>query len=84
MLLLIDNLQLFNPAVTLGMALVGAIGWLRAGLLFVAQMLGSMSAAAVVSALYPGPLDVATRLGAKTSVARGLCEYCSAASTSLG
>lgn len=67
-------MQLFNPAVTLGMALVGAIGWLRAGLLFVAQMLGAMSAAAVVSALYPGPLDVATRLGKETSVVRGLCE----------
>lgn len=40
-----DNLLLlglFNPAVTLGMALIGAVTWTRAGLIFIAQILGSM------------------------------------------
>ena len=69
---------LFNPAVTLGMALIGAVTWTRAGLVFLAQMLGSMSSAAVVSALFPGPLNVSTTLGGGTSVAQGLCEWSSA------
>ncbi|KAI4156625.1 MAG: hypothetical protein LQ340_000128 [Diploschistes diacapsis] len=63
---------LFNPAVTLGMCLIGALTWLRGGLLFVTQMLGAMCAAAVVSALLPGPLTVQTTLGGNTSLAQGL------------
>ncbi|KAI9655713.1 MAG: hypothetical protein M1821_005148 [Bathelium mastoideum] len=63
---------LFNPAVTLGMALIGAVGWLRGGLVFLAQLLGALCAAAVVSALFPGPLNVKTTLGGGTSIARGL------------
>ena len=56
------------------MGLIGAVGWTRAGIIFTAQILGSMSSAAVVSALFPGALDVATTLGGGTSIARGLCE----------
>ncbi|KAI9708761.1 MAG: hypothetical protein M1820_003716 [Bogoriella megaspora] len=63
---------LFNPAVTFGMALIGAVTWLRAGLVFISQMLGAMSAAGVVSAIFPGPLNVKTTLGGGTSIARGL------------
>ncbi|KAF2724672.1 aquaporin-like protein [Polychaeton citri CBS 116435] len=63
---------LFNPAVTLGMALIGAVGWVRAGLVFIAQILGSMCSAAVVDALFPGPLNVSTTLGGGTSIVRGL------------
>lgn len=68
---------LFNPAVTLGMALIGAVGWTRAALVFVAQILGSMAASGVVYATFPGPMNVATTLGGGTSVAQGLCKYMS-------
>ncbi|KAF2773978.1 aquaporin-like protein [Teratosphaeria nubilosa] len=63
---------LFNPAVTLGMALIGAVPWVRAGLVFIAQILGAMASAAVVSALFPSALNVSTTLGGDTSIARGL------------
>ena len=63
---------LFNPAVTLGMCLIGALTWLRGGLLFVTQMIGAMCSAAVVSALFPGDLAVQTDLSAGTNTAQGL------------
>ncbi|CAK3780552.1 related to aquaporin [Lecanosticta acicola] len=63
---------LFNPAVTLGMALIGAVTWTRALLVFIAQLLGSMAASGVVQALFPGPMAVSTSLSAGTSVVRGL------------
>lgn len=63
---------LFNPAVTLGLVLIGGLGPMRAVLIFCAQMLGSMASAGVVSALFPGELQVATALGGGTSVAQGL------------
>ena len=63
---------LFNPAVTLGMCLVGALPYIRGVLLTVSQILGAISAAAVVSVLFPGPLDVRTALRIGTSVTRGL------------
>ena len=66
---------LFNPAVTLGMALIGAVTWPRAGLVFISQVLGSMAASGVVSALFPGPMAVSTTLSSGTSVARGLCTF---------
>ena len=65
-------MKLFNPAVTLGMALIGAVTWIRAGLVFIAQILGSMAASGVVSALFPGPLNVSTTLGGGSSIAQGL------------
>ena len=65
---------LFNPAVTLGMALIGAIGWIRAILVFISQILGSMAAAGVVLATFPGPMNVSTTLGGGTSVVQGLCK----------
>jgi aquaporin related protein len=54
------------------MALVRAITWLKAALLIVAQLLAAIAAAAVVLALFPGPLTVRTSLGRGTSVVRGL------------
>lgn len=63
---------LFNPAVTLGMCLVGALPYSRGALLLVAQILGGITGAAICSAILPGPLSVGTTLGGGTSVARGL------------
>lgn len=55
--------------------MIGAITWVRAALVFISQMLAAMSAAAVVSALFPGQLNVAVTLGGNTSTAQGLCEW---------
>jgi aquaporin related protein len=63
---------LFNPAVTLGMALIGAVGWTRAGLVFISQIIGSIAAAGVVQATFPGPMNVSTTLGGGTSIVQGL------------
>lgn len=54
------------------MCLVGALTWLRGGLLFIAQMLGALCAAGVVSALFPSDLAVSTQLGGGTNIAQGL------------
>ncbi|GME28761.1 Major intrinsic protein [Neofusicoccum parvum] len=62
---------LFNPAVTLGMCLIGAVGWIRGGLIFLSQIIGAIAAAGIVSALFPGNLNVRTTL-TNTSIARGL------------
>ena len=63
---------LFNPAVTFGMCLVGALPWIRGGLIFISQIIGGIAAAGIVSVLYPGPLNVRTSLGAGTSKAQGV------------
>ena len=63
---------LFNPAVTLGMCLVGAVPWFRGLLLFVVQILGGVTAAALVACMFPGPLNVQTSLGGGTTVVQGL------------
>lgn len=63
---------LFNPAVTFGMCLVGALPYSRGGLIFISQIVGAIAASGIVSALFPGPLNVQTALGAGTSIAQGL------------
>ena len=63
---------LFNPAVTLGLCCVGALPFVRGILLVVSQVIGGIAAAGVVSALFPGPLNVQTTLGGGASIARGL------------
>ncbi|GAA5868097.1 hypothetical protein JCM8547_003342 [Rhodosporidiobolus lusitaniae] len=63
---------LFNPAVSLGMWLVGALTWTRAALLTISQLLGGIVGAAIIQALLPGTLNVRTSLSAGTSVVRGL------------
>ncbi|QDS73599.1 hypothetical protein FKW77_001611 [Venturia effusa] len=63
---------LFNPAVTIGMCLIGALPWVRGVLLFIVQLLGGIAASALVSCMFPGPLNVQTSLGGNTSVVQGL------------
>lgn len=57
---------------TLGLCLIGAVPFARGGFVFVAQMLGAMASAGVVSVLFPGPLAVTTSLNGGTSLAQGL------------
>jgi aquaporin related protein len=52
--------------------LVGALPLLRSCLLIFSQILGGIAAAAVVSVLFPGALNVQTSLGGGTSVVQGL------------
>jgi aquaporin related protein len=47
---------LFNPAVSLGMALVGALSPTRAVLLSFVQILGGITGAAIIDAITPGTL----------------------------
>ncbi|RMZ69380.1 aquaporin [Pyrenophora seminiperda CCB06] len=61
----------FNPAVTFAMGIIGAIGWVKALLFISAQILGAITAAALVSGLFPGPLSVNTTLSKDTSIVRG-------------
>ncbi|KAK5127316.1 hypothetical protein LTR08_004355 [Meristemomyces frigidus] len=63
---------LFNPAVTLGMCIIGALPWFRGVLLVVVQILGGITAAALVACMCPGPLNVQTTLGGGTSIVQGL------------
>lgn len=63
---------LFNPAVTLGMVLIGNITIIRGILLFIAQMLGAIVSAYVVQALFTGKLNVSTTLSTTTSDAQGV------------
>ncbi|EFR01215.1 aquaporin-1 [Nannizzia gypsea CBS 118893] len=63
---------MFNPAVSLALALVGAISPIRAVMVSVAQVVAGIAAAGVVSALFPGPLVVQTKLSGGTTVAQGL------------
>ena len=57
---------------TLGMALIGAVTWTRAGLIFISQIIGAIAASGVVYGLYPGPMNVSTGLAGGTSVVQGL------------
>ncbi|KAK6441104.1 Aquaporin-1 [Oleoguttula sp. CCFEE 5521] len=51
---------MFNPAVTLGLMLIGALSWSRAFVVFWAQMIGALLAGGFVDLLLPGPLTVVT------------------------
>ncbi|KAL2850691.1 aquaporin-like protein [Aspergillus pseudoustus] len=63
---------LFNPAVTLALCLVGGMPPIRGVLVFAAQLIGGIASAGVVSCLFPGSLNVATRLGGGASISQGL------------
>lgn len=65
---------LFNPAVTFGMCLIGALPWIRGVLLFLVQILGGITAAALVTCMFPhdGDINVRTSLGGGTTVVQGL------------
>lgn len=52
--------------------MIGAVKWIRGGLVFIAQILGAMAASGVVSCLFPGSMNVSTTLGGGTSIVRGL------------
>ena len=54
------------------MMITSTLPWTRGLLLFPAQMLGGMVAAAIVSAVLPGTLAVDTTLTNGTSIAQGL------------
>ena len=54
------------------MCLTGSLPWVRGLLLFPAQMLGGIVAAALVKCMFPGPLMVETMLGNGTSPAQGV------------
>ncbi|KAJ5219632.1 hypothetical protein N7468_008836 [Penicillium chermesinum] len=63
---------LFNPAVTLALCVTGGMPALRGLLVFPAQLVAGIAAAGVVSCLFPGPLNCATRLGGGASISQGL------------
>jgi aquaporin related protein len=63
---------MFNPAVTLGLLLAGAVKPLRALILLPTQLVAAICAAAVVDAIIPGPLTVGNALANGTNTAQGL------------
>ncbi|KAM5355284.1 hypothetical protein ACJ41O_001930 [Fusarium nematophilum] len=63
---------MFNPAVTLGLMLVGAVTPLHGAMIIPTQLVAAIAAAAVTDGLIPGPLLVANELGNGTSTAQGL------------
>jgi len=63
---------LFNPAVTLGMVLVGALPIPRAIFLFFAQLAGGVAASGMVFGLFPTEFNVRTTLSSNTSLVRGV------------
>lgn len=64
---------LFNPAVTLGMVITGTLPPMRGLVLFPAQILGAMCAAAVVSCIIPADIAIVqTTLAPDINIAQGL------------
>ncbi|KIW01655.1 uncharacterized protein PV09_06840 [Verruconis gallopava] len=63
---------LFNPAVTLGLLLAGAIKPLRSVVLLIAQLVAGIAAAALADGLSPGPLNVSTKVAEGVSDVRAL------------
>lgn len=63
---------LFNPAVTFGMVLIGAVKPIRGVIIFVAQMAGALSASGILTLLLPKHLNARTELGGGTSITQGL------------
>lgn len=63
---------LFNPAVTLGMVLVGALPIVRACCLLVAQIAGAIAASSMVLGLFPTQFNVRTTLARGTSLVQGI------------
>lgn len=63
---------LFNPAVTLGMVMVGSLGYVRGVLLVSAQLVGAIFASFLVQVLFPTGFNVRTTLSEGTSLVRGV------------
>lgn len=66
------TLTAITSQVTLALYLVGGIALVRACLVAVVQLIAGLAAAGLVSALFPGPLKVATTLHPGTRVVQGL------------
>jgi aquaporin related protein len=64
--------EMFNPAITLGLLLSGAITLGQAILHVIVQLIAAICAAALVDALTPGPILFSNKLAAGISVARGV------------
>ncbi|KAL2875898.1 Aquaporin-1 [Colletotrichum sp. CLE4] len=62
---------MFNPVVTLALAVCGGLPPLRALLIMPTQIIAGLCAAGVASAMFPGPLSVTTGLGGGTNTAQG-------------
>ncbi|KAK8131648.1 hypothetical protein PG984_008086 [Apiospora sp. TS-2023a] len=63
---------LFNPAVTLALWAVRAVSAKRAIVLFLSQIVGSITASALVLALFPTQFNVRTTLSEGTSLPQGV------------
>ncbi|KAH8801455.1 aquaporin-like protein [Xylogone sp. PMI_703] len=64
---------LFNPAVTLALALIGSLPFTQAAIIFLAEILGCIAAAALVRALLPGiPVQFGSTLSSGESITKGL------------
>ncbi|KAJ2903125.1 aquaporin-like protein [Zalerion maritima] len=63
---------MFNPAVALGLFLVGAITPVRLAVVFPAQLIGSIAASWALAGLLPGELEVGTELAPGVSTVQGL------------
>ncbi|KAH9891389.1 aquaporin-1 [Xylariomycetidae sp. FL2044] len=63
---------LFNPAVTIGMMVVGGVDYVRGVLVIISQIAGGIAASAVVLGILPGDLNFSTTLSPETSVVQGL------------
>jgi aquaporin related protein len=58
--------------ISFGMALIGAITWVRCAMLCIAQTIATIAASYIVCALFNGGLNVGTQLGGGTSPAQGV------------
>jgi aquaporin rerated protein, other eukaryote len=64
--------SVFNPAITLSLFLIGALSPLRSAIYLVAQLLGGISAAALVDVLLPGGINFDTTLAGGVNISQGL------------
>ncbi|KAE8222270.1 hypothetical protein CF319_g4502 [Tilletia indica] len=62
---------LFNPAVTLGLFLSGALTWYRSVILTIVQFVAAIAASGVAQLITPGGINARTKLGSSTTVAQG-------------
>ncbi|TQS36976.1 hypothetical protein Golomagni_02565 [Golovinomyces magnicellulatus] len=60
-----------NPAITLGLAIIGAVPPIRAAILVIVQLFAGVLAALLVHAVTPGDLNVQTSLGSHTTTTQG-------------
>lgn len=63
--------SLFNPALTLGLTLLGNLSWVSGIVLTISQFLGGITAAALQNALFPGESNMRTTLSGGTTVNQG-------------